>query len=95
MKHLALAILLAACHQHQDPVTPTNDPDGGAPEAAVSCAAYCSHAERLGCDQGKPTAKGATCTEVCSNLQTSSYSKLDLRCGYNAQTCQAMDVCEK
>ena len=89
--------IIACCHPHE-PVTPTPGGDGGAPPDAASrnptCALFCGHMRELGCVQGKPTPKGASCEEVCLNVQQSEFAKLDLRCGYDARTCEAATACE-
>lgn len=93
MKTALLALLLVACGPNPGPQPPRPAaPDAG--PGVVSCAAYCEHAAALGCEQGKPTPKGASCMQVCDNVQTSGFGQLDLRCGYSATTCAAIDACE-
>lgn len=95
MKLLVLALpMLLACHPTPQP----NPPPGPEPldaAAGPTCATYCAHVRALGCIQGKPTAEGATCEQVCSNVQTSGYARLDLKCSTNAADCRAVDRCEE
>lgn len=81
---LALALLLAAC-----PPTPPPTP----PPGAATCQDLCLHLTRLNCEAAKPTAEGATCIEVCLNLQNSGIIARDLDCAVRAQSCAAVDAC--
>jgi hypothetical protein len=81
---LALALFLAAC-----PPTPPPVP----PPGAATCADFCAHLSRLGCEAAKPTPEGATCTDVCLNLQTSGVIARDLDCAVRTQSCAAVDAC--
>lgn len=76
--------------------TPEAGPAASARQAAASpsCATWCAHAKALGCPASLPTLKGASCVEVCSNVQKGPVP-WDLRCRAEAKTCATADACEK
>ena len=55
----------------------------------ATCVDVCTHAAILECVSAKPTAKGATCVEVCENLQNSGLPKWNLPCRAAAASCAA------
>lgn len=59
----------------------------------VSCAGWCTHATALGCPSAKPTVKGGTCVQVCTNVQTGP-AKWNLKCRVAAKTCAAAEACQ-
>jgi hypothetical protein len=87
MKHFLVSILfafsLASC-----PPVPTPAP------GVATCAAVCANMTALNCPSAKPTAKGATCEQVCTNFQNSGITKLNLGCRASAVSCAAADACE-
>lgn len=71
---ILLGVLALACQPIPGPApTPWYDAtdampplnDGGRPTGA--CAGECYDLQRLGCREGMPTPKGASCEVVCSN----------------------------
>jgi len=87
-------IFVTACPPPPAPTPPTPDAaDSGGPSA--TCEAWCSHAADLKCEAAKPTAKGATCTVVCLNVQNSGVVVWNLRCRVAATSCALADECEK
>ena len=94
MKRLMLiAATLVSCRCTWPPVptpspTPTPSPDGGA-----TCATACEHLGSLGCKASTPTAKGATCTEVCENAESGGYVSWGVDCVVAAPSCSAADEC--
>jgi hypothetical protein len=94
MRRLLLGALLfvaAGCTWPPVPIpgpTPTPSPDGGA-----TCATACEHLGSLGCKAATPTAKGATCTEVCQNTESSGLVAWGVDCVVQASTCEAADAC--
>lgn len=62
--------------------------------SSATCATVCANMVKLSCPSAKPTAKGATCEQVCNNVQNSGAIKWDLTCRSKALTCAAADLCE-
>ena len=98
---LVVALLLAvACTpmppQPPLPPQPTPDPwDGGDDRSRGTCATACARALQLGCASAKPTAHGASCVEVCSNIMGSGVIRWNLPCRSAAASCVAADRCER
>lgn len=65
-----------------------------APPIEYTCADLCKHMFDLHCMGAEPTPNGATCLDVCQNLQTSGVVVLDLKCRTKARTCAAIDACK-
>jgi hypothetical protein len=91
----ATALILAVAVQGCPPPPPPNPPpaptnDGGV--ALPGCPAACENMRRLGCDIGKPTARGASCEDVCANAQANG---IDFRtsCLASAASCEAAESC--
>lgn len=66
-----------------------------APDDATArgCSAACKHLRALGCQDGEPTAEGATCEVVCSNAAQSGFAPLNTTCLSSAKSCAAADMC--
>lgn len=73
------------------PKPPTPNPT---PSEPSPCEAYCAHLRALGCPQAAPTAKGATCEEICINIENSGYVQSARECSMRAMSCAEIDVCE-
>lgn len=65
------------------------------PPAVPTCETACDRARVLNCAYAHPTAAGASCVEVCENVQTSGFLKWDLGCRSVAASCAAIDACER
>ncbi|MBV9074163.1 MAG: hypothetical protein JOZ10_11055 [Acidobacteria bacterium] len=89
MKRLALLLLLAACPKP----TPGPTPVPAATDAAPTCASVCQHMAELGCPAAQPTPHGASCEDVCANLQASGSAAYNLPCMLRATSCAAIDGC--
>lgn len=63
--------------------------DGAAP---ATCASVCAHWTDLGCEEAKPTPAGASCAEVCRNLQQGNLPE-DLECQAAVTSCDQIDDC--
>ncbi len=71
---------------------PPPSPDGGVP---ATCESMCAHWAELECDVAEPTPGGASCAEVCENVQDSGIIEWDLECRSRVVTCPAIDRCER
>lgn len=85
-------------HPTPPPVPPTpmqiDASVNNAVDGPASCATACAHEAALGCPGAHPTARGATCVEVCTNTLDSPIL-WDLHCRSVAPTCAAIDACER
>lgn len=88
MKHLACLWALLVCAACPPPKPPPPPP------GAATCQDVCRHYTELGCEAARPTAEGASCAEVCHNVQDSTVVRWDLDCRARAVTCAAADACE-
>lgn len=94
------AMTITLCVGCPPPPNPPPQPDGdaGAVEdldadvAPATCSNWCKRASVLNCSAARPTRGGATCVDVCNNVQTGPV-KWNLRCRISAKTCAAADVC--
>ncbi len=94
---LLISLTTVACPT-PGPVPPAPDADSGddnADAAPATCANWCKHAAALKCLAAAPTAHGASCVTVCTNMQQSSVSSFNLRCRIAAKTCDLAEACEK
>jgi len=85
---LLLALALGGCPH------PLPAPGPGVEAGAASCESVCAHEAELGCDAARPTGKGASCVEVCLNVQSSTVVKWNLACRAHAPSCAEIDRCE-
>lgn len=69
-------------------------PSGCPPTNTASCADVCANMAKLNCPSSKPTARGTSCTQVCTTLQNSDIAKWNLDCRAKATSCEAADLCE-
>lgn len=83
--------MLCACPD-KPPNPPPVDRDASAP---ATCGDVCTHYRELGCKQGNPTPKGASCETVCENYQTSGIAKWNLACRVGVKSCESLDDCER
>ena len=90
---VALAIVTPGCPL--GPAPPPPPPPDPTPYPDASCASWCTHAAALHCDAAKTTPHGATCEDVCSNVQKSGVVAWDLKCRTSAKTCESADLCER
>ena len=93
---LALVPLLLAAHCEPAPSPSPGaagaPSTGGAPSSSP-CDDACAHFRELDCPAGEPTEEGATCTEVCENLNASGTLMLDTDCVLRARDCDSADKC--
>lgn len=106
MKKLTLAALLLFACACPKPIPPPGPippvVDGGvteeetdADEAARPCLAACRRLIKLGCEAGKPTPEGTSCTRVCENVQSSGIVTWNIDCIKTATSCKAADECNQ
>src|SRR4029077_13283401 len=72
----------------------TTPPPKPAPQAVFTCLDACRRVQELGCPQGWPTNRGATCADVCENMQSSGIVVWDLACMTQATSCLATTDCQ-
>lgn len=89
-----LAALLVAAHcsdEGWDDLPPRPQPvDAGTPD---DCARACQHLRELGCREGGETPGGASCEDVCNNVEGSSTVTVDPKCLADVPSCSALDTC--
>lgn len=107
MKKLFVALLLAlsACQvgpfprppPQPEPPSPWDYPTDAAPapeeDSGSPCAAACVTLARYGCEESKPTAGGATCTQVCENIESSGVVSMNPDCVSHAESCSIARAC--
>ncbi len=86
---LAVLALGSRCDVPVEPVRP-KPVDAGTP---ADCAAACAHMRKLGCEEGKPTPKGATCEDVCNNVEASGTITLHPACVVKIERCDQVESC--
>lgn len=86
LRLLLLVLFVAACS-----AVPAPHPR---PEPTVTCVDVCARGVELGCAFALPTEGGASCVEVCENVQSSGIIEWDLACRSAASSCEAIDLCE-
>lgn len=85
------ALMLCAGHCDTPPADVRPKPvEAGTPE---DCAAACAHMAQLGCEEAKPTPKGATCEDVCNNVESSGTITLSPACVVKITKCEEIDSC--
>ncbi len=100
---LACALLAQACAvgpspkptPQPEPPSPWDNPPPEARDAAPSsgCAAACQRLASLGCQESQPTAKGASCVDVCQNAEDSGVISLGPDCIVHADSCASAKAC--
>jgi len=100
---LVLAVLvfvpaLMACGAcRENPVTPPDPADGGAGGAPVvvlePCERGCLRLAELGCEEAEPTDEGASCVDVCRNVEDSGAVTLEPECVAQIAQCEDVDAC--
>ena len=84
---LSFLFLGAHCNENggQKPEPSPADPE--------SCEAACARLAELGCPEAEPTPEGATCTEVCENVEHSGAVTLNPACVVGIDSCDELDPC--
>lgn len=110
IKAILLASLLASsCElgpfpkpppQPEPPSPWDSSTDAAPPDEEVDAAAHtpcylaCQRLKALGCQEAQPTAAGATCTQVCSNVQSSGVVSMNPECVARAESCSIARKCQ-
>ena len=84
-----------------EPPSPWDTPTDAAPpepeevDAAVHSPCYlaCKQLAKLGCDEAKLTAGGATCVTVCQNTESSGVVSMGPDCIAHAESCSIARAC--
>ncbi len=94
---LVPTLLAAECQQPAPEPRPAPPPDPAPPppppDPTVGCAEACTHLRELRCPQAQPTEAGASCEQVCANVNASGTLLLDTKCVVQASSCDAADRC--
>jgi hypothetical protein len=99
---LSLSLLASTC-AHGSPITPDPSPstvvpfppDPAGAAGASGCAAACAKLAQLGCPESKPTPRGASCVEVCSNMSDdASPVSAQTDCVVRAGSCDDAKACQ-
>lgn len=86
-------LILGACGPVLPPEPPPT-PNPPSPPAEASCGGVCERADTLGCDWAGRTPRGAPCEEMCEGVMA-GLIPWDLECRAAAESCPAMDACER
>jgi hypothetical protein len=90
-RSLTLLIWLAACNPLVvEPQLPEPPPAPG----AVPCPVACARLAELGCPEADPTPDGASCVDVCQNVEDSGVLRYPTGCVAAATTCAEAQRCE-
>lgn len=61
-------------------------------EESNGCSIACKTLQELGCEEGKPTPEGATCKQVCENMEKNGMP-FDTSCIAAIKNCEQLDSC--
>ena len=92
MKAIVLLLALASCRCVYNPA-PGPSPSTTSTTGAATCTTACARLSELGCEASKPTAKGATCAEVCENAERNGLVRWGVDCVVSAASCEVADEC--
>jgi hypothetical protein len=73
-----------------DAATPPDEVDAA---SHTPCYLACQKLASLGCPEAKPTAAGATCTQVCNNAESSGVLSMNPSCVAHAESCSIAKAC--
>jgi len=91
---VSVMIACGACRQAPGtPPVPADGGAGGAPPVVDTCERACGHLAELGCPEAEPTGDGASCVEVCRNVEDSGAVSLDPECVTQLARCEDVDGC--
>jgi hypothetical protein len=87
---VVIACFQLAAHCDGNPPPPPAPHDAGTP---ADCTAACEHLRALKCPEGEPTAKGATCEDVCNHAEQSGTITLWPGCMVKLKACPEIESC--
>ncbi len=90
---LLAALLLAATCDPPPPLPPLVPPERPDAGDVADCEAACQRLAELGCEEAQPTPHGATCVEVCDNVESSGATTLVPGCVAEADSCEQARGC--
>lgn len=84
-----------------EPPSPWDNPGDAAPPepeevdaaAHTPCYRACKQLAKLGCPEAQPTAAGATCVQVCTNIESSGVITMGPECVATAESCSIAKAC--
>ena len=83
-----------------EPPSPWDNPSDAQPQpedvdgaAHTPCYLACQKLKALGCPEAKPTAAGATCVQVCTNIESSGVVTMGPECVAKAESCSIAKAC--
>jgi hypothetical protein len=92
---VTIAICFFACGPYPPPEpTPGPEPEPIPDPISATCTEVCVRGDFLNCKWAQPTPGGASCVEVCENVQTSGIVQWDLGCRAAARSCAEVEACE-
>lgn len=95
MRWAAAVFLIVGATTCRSLPPPAPDPAVDPPAGEADCGAACARASALGCEAAEPTPEGASCEQVCREVQDSGIVRWDLECRASAQSCEETDRCER
>ena len=72
-----------------------NEPEEVDASAHTPCYLACKRLEKLGCKEAQPTAAGATCTQVCTNTESSGVVSMGPECVAKETSCTGARACAR
>jgi hypothetical protein len=82
-----MALSCAPAYEPERPPRPRPEPN------ASACSAACERLAELGCPEAETTPAGASCLEVCENVEASGTVTLDPACVAQLDACD-LERCE-
>jgi hypothetical protein len=89
----AMASVLA-CPRPLPPAPPVPPADPSQDGGAGGCAQACARLRELGCAAARPTPRGASCVEVCGNVESSGQVSWGPSCVVRSNSCAEASECQ-
>lgn len=92
---LVTSMMCQGCPHHEPVVKhPTPTVDAAIGNYPATCDGVCSLGAALGCPFAESTHAGASCSDVCNNVQSSGVTAWDLGCRARKTSCAAIAGCQ-